>query len=76
MRELTNIVGIILIVFGVATLGYQHFTHSVPEKAIEKNPVKACLEIPKKSIFPPFFEGSALVAGVILVVIAKMINKK
>ena len=75
MRELTHIIGIILIVLGIVTLSYQGFTYHSQEKIAEIGSLKITAETQKKVTFPPVLGGASLVAGIILVVVAKITKK-
>lgn len=78
MKQTTLIVGILLIVLGVATLGYEGFTLTTKEKVVDVGTEDAgSIEVAtnKKTTIPlrPIMGGLALVAGVILVIVS---NKK
>lgn len=71
MKSLTNIVGILLILFGILTLGYQGFTYTKQEKIAEIGDVQVTANTEKTVYFPPILGGVSLVAGVVLVVVAR-----
>lgn len=62
------IVGIVLIVLGVAALAYQGFTYTSRETVIDIGPIKATADTQKTVPIPPIAGVVAVVAGVALVV--------
>ncbi|MES2218323.1 MAG: DUF3185 domain-containing protein [Pseudomonadota bacterium] len=75
MKALTNIVGILLIVLGIVSLGYRGFTYNKQEDIAKIGSVKITADEQKTVFLPPIFGGIALVAGIALVVIGRMGNK-
>ena len=75
MNSITSIIGIILIIFGIAVLGYQGVTYTKQEKIAEIGNVKVTADTEKTIFFPPVVGGVSIVAGIVLVALAKM-NKK
>lgn len=67
MRSMLAIVGIILIIAGIASLGYSGFTYTKREKIAEIGPVQVTADTEKNVKFPPIAGGLAVVAGIILV---------
>jgi hypothetical protein len=67
--NILNIVGVMLILFGIITLGYHGFTYTKQEKVAELGPLKVFNETEKPVTIPPLLSGLALVAGIILVVV-------
>ncbi len=63
------LVGIILIVLGVAALAYQGITYTTHDTVIDLGPLKAQVEHQKTIPLPPILGAAAIVAGVVLVVI-------
>lgn len=81
MRYFTIILGSILIVLGVATLAYQRFSYTTKENVTElKIPAVGELQVTetkqKSFVIPPIASGSAIVAGIILVLAGAMIRKR
>jgi vacuolar-type H+-ATPase subunit I/STV1 len=72
MKTITNIVGILLIIFGIVSLGYQGITYNKQEDVAKIGSVKITANEEKTIFLPPVFGGIALVAGLALVVIARM----
>jgi len=59
--------GVVLIVFGLAALAYQGITYTTREKVIDLGPLKASVEKEKTIPLPPILGGLAVAAGVFLV---------
>ncbi len=71
MRSLLAIVGIILIVFGIAVLGYKGFTYTSQEKVAEIGSVKVTADTEKQIYFHPITGGLAIIGGIVLLVAAR-----
>lgn len=69
-----TILAIVLIVFGIAALGYQGFTYTTREKAIDLGPIQVTAEKTHSISLPPIVGGIALVGGILLLVVGA--NKK
>lgn len=65
------LVGIVLIVLGVAALAYQGFTYTSRETVVDIGPIKATADRQKTVPIPPIAGVVAVVAGVALVVAGK-----
>lgn len=65
------LVGIVLIVLGVAALVYQGFTYTSRETVVDIGPIKATADRQKTVPIPPIAGVVAVVAGVALVVAGK-----
>jgi hypothetical protein len=63
-----SLVGIVLIVLGIAALAYQGITYTSRETVIDIGPLKATAERERTFPLPPIVGGAALVAGVALLV--------
>ena len=68
MKTLT-LLGIVLIVLGLAALAYQGFTYTTRETVIDIGPIKATAEREKTVPLPPIL-GIAAVGGGIALMIA------
>jgi ascorbate-specific PTS system EIIC-type component UlaA len=68
MKALMNIVGVILIIFGIISLGYQGFTYTQREKVAEIGDVQITSENEKNFHIPPIVGGLAFAAGIIIIV--------
>jgi predicted transporter len=71
MKSIVSILGILFLVTGIVTLTYQGITYTKQEKVAELGPVTITAEHPKTIYFPPILGGLLLVAGLVLVVVAR-----
>ena len=69
MKSIVTLIGIILIIFGIFTFSYQHFTYTTDEKVAEIGNVQVTAQNEKTVSFPPMLAGLSLAAGVILVIV-------
>jgi uncharacterized membrane protein len=65
----TTIIGIVLIVLGVAALALGSFTYTDREKVLDIGPIEATAEERKTIPLSPIAGGAAVVAGVALVIV-------
>jgi hypothetical protein len=75
MKALTNIVGIILILFGLISLGYRGITYNKQEDIAKIGSLKVTANEEKTIFLPPVFGGVSLAAGIALVIIGRMGRK-
>ncbi|RJQ23057.1 MAG: DUF3185 domain-containing protein [Nitrospiraceae bacterium] len=68
-----TLLGIILIVIGVAAFAYQGITYTTREKVVDLGPLQVTAEKTKTLPLPPIAGGIALVGGIVLLVMG---NKK
>ena len=68
MKPVT-ILGVVLIVLGLAALAYQGITYTSREKVIDLGPIQASAERQKTIPLPPIVGIVAVAAGVALVVV-------
>lgn len=66
--KINSIVGIILIVLGIAALAYQGISYTTRETVIDIGPLKATAERERTFPLPPIVGGVAVLAGVALLV--------
>lgn len=66
--KINSIVGIALIVLGIAALAYQGITYTTRETVIDIGPLKATAERERTFPLPPIVGGVAVLAGVALLV--------
>ncbi len=71
MKPLVTILGILLIIFGIAVLGYRGFTYTTEDKVAQIGNVQITAENQKTIYFNPMTGGLAVIAGVILVVVGR-----
>jgi hypothetical protein len=65
--KLVTIIGIILIVIGVAGFAMGGFSFTQKEKVLDVGPIEATADDKKTVGIPPLLAGIALVSGVVLV---------
>jgi len=63
-------VGIVLVVIGIIALGYQGFTYTTREKAIDLGPIQVTTERTHTFPLPPIVGGVALIGGILLLMMA------
>ena len=74
MKSPIAILGILLIVFGVATLAYQGFTYTKHETVAQIGDIQVTADTKKTVYFSPLVGGLTLAAGLVLVVIGMKNN--
>lgn len=74
MKLLMNVIGVLLIIFGIVTLGYQGITYTKKEKIAQFGDVQVTANTEKTLYFPPIVGGASLVAGIVLVVMGRRGN--
>ena len=75
MKQALTIIGVLLILFGIVAFAYQGFSYTTPEKVVQIGDLQVTAEKEKVVYFPPLLCGLSLVAGVVLVVVARMSKK-
>lgn len=65
------ILGVVLIVLGVAGLAYQGITYTSREKIIDLGPIQATQETKKTIPLSPIVGGVALAGGIALIIIGR-----
>ena len=63
-----KLIGIILIVVGIAAFAYQGITYTTREKVVDLGPVQMTAEKTKTIPLPPIVGAVALVGGIVLLV--------
>ncbi|MBN1547688.1 MAG: hypothetical protein JW902_13645 [Syntrophaceae bacterium] len=65
----TNLlIGVILIVLGIAAFAYQGITFTTRGKTVDLGPIQVATEKTRKIPLPPIAGGIALVGGILLLV--------
>jgi hypothetical protein len=64
-----KLVGIVLIVLGIAALAYQGFTYTSRETVIDIGPIKATADRQKTVPLPPLVGIAVLAGGIVLLVV-------
>ncbi len=72
--KLTILIGIVLIIFGVAALVFQGITYTTHEKVLQIGPLEASKKTEKTIPLPPILGGAALACGIVLVVVGSRKN--
>jgi len=62
-----TVVGILLVVLGLAALGYQRFSYTTKEKVLDVGPIEATKETTRTVPLPPVVGAIALIGGVGLI---------
>jgi len=75
MKSIINLLGIILIILGIASFAYMGITYTSHEKVAEIGNVQVTADTQKTVSIPPILGGLSLVAGIVLVVIGTMKGK-
>jgi hypothetical protein len=70
----TVIVGIVLIVLGIAALAYQGFSYTSREKVVDLGPIEATAETRKSVPIPPIAGAAAVAGGIALLVLGSRKN--
>lgn len=65
----TAMMGVFLVLLGVAALVYQGITYTTRETVLDLGPIQATKETTKTMPLPPILGGMALLGGVVLIVI-------
>ena len=66
-----SIVGILLIVIGIAAFAYQGITYTTQEKVVDLGPVQMTAEKTRTIPLPPIMGGIALAGGIVLLIVGK-----
>jgi uncharacterized membrane protein HdeD (DUF308 family) len=75
MKSITSIIGIILIILGIVSLGYQGFSYTQREKVAQIGDLQVTADTQKTVFLPPIVGIAALVAGLVLVVVGRKGDK-
>ena len=70
-RKLQTIVGLLLVVVGIAMLAYQGITYTTRETIIDIGPIEATAERQRRIPLPPILGGAAVVGGVALLLVGR-----
>ena len=63
-----TVIGIILIVLGIAAFAFQGITYTTRERAVDIGPIQVTTEKTRTIPLPPIVGGIALVGGIVLLV--------
>ncbi len=67
--KLTMLIGIVLIILGLAALTYQGITYTTREKVLQIGPIEATKKTEKTIPLSPLLGGVALAAGIVLIIV-------
>jgi hypothetical protein len=70
-RKLQTIVGLLLVVVGIAMLAYQGITYTTRETIIDIGPIEATAERRRTIPLPPILGGAAVLGGVALLLVGR-----
>jgi hypothetical protein len=62
------LLGIVLIILGVISLGYHGITYTTREKVLKIGPIEATKKTEKTIPLPPVLGGILLAAGIVIVI--------
>ena len=65
----TAMIGVFLVLLGVAALVYQGITYTTRETVLDLGPIQATKETTKTMPLPPLLGGMALLGGAFLIVL-------
>lgn len=71
MKSILNVVGILLIIGGIAIFSYHGFTYTKKEQVAQVGSLEVINNTQKTVYFPPLSGGLSVLAGIVLVVIAR-----
>lgn len=64
-----TVIGVILIVVGIAALAYQGITYTTTEKVVDLGPIHMTADKTRTLPLPPIVGGIALAGGIVLLVV-------
>lgn len=67
----TTLIGIILIVVGIAVFGYQGITYTTSEEVVNIGPLKVTEEKTRTFPLPPIVGAITLIGGIVLLVMGR-----
>jgi uncharacterized membrane protein len=63
------LLGVVLIVLGIAAFAYQGITYTTRENVVNLGPIQASVDTKKTIPLPPLLGGLVLVGGIVLVMV-------
>jgi hypothetical protein len=70
-RKLQTIVGLLLVVVGIAMLAYQGITYTTRETIIDIGPIEATAARQRTIPLPPILGGAAVLGGVAMLLVGR-----
>lgn len=71
MKSLLTALGILFIIAGGLSLGYQGFTYTKKEDVAQIGSLRITADTEKTISLPPLFGGAAIVIGLVLIVVGR-----
>jgi hypothetical protein len=71
MRTILSLIGILLIIVGIASLGYQGITYTKHETVAQIGDLKVTADTQETIYLSPIFGGASLVAGIVLLALSR-----
>lgn len=71
LKSLTNLLGIVLIAIGIMGLAYEGYTYTKHQTVAQIGDLKVTADTQERVYISPVYGALALVAGIVLVVIAR-----
>lgn len=71
MKSILSLVGIVLIILGIVSLGYQGFSYTQREKVVEVGSLQVTADTTKTVYLSPVVGVAALVGGIFLVLVGR-----
>ncbi|AYL96371.1 hypothetical protein [Mucilaginibacter celer] len=68
---MNKLIGVILIIAGVAMLIWTGFTYTKKEKIIDAGPIQVSADKEKSVNWPPYLGGILVIGGIVIVVTSK-----
>lgn len=75
MKSFINIIGVLLIVFGIVALSYQGFSYTKKEDVVKLGDLKITAQTQERVYIPPLAGGLSLVAGIALIALGRFGKK-
>ena len=75
MKTIVNILAILLIIFGIATLGYNTYTYLQQQKIVPIGNVEVRAQVEKTFTISPMVGGLSLIVGIVLIMIGRLGKK-
>ena len=71
MKSITTLIGLALVIAGIAAIGYQGFTYTKRESIAQIGDLKVTADTQQTVAFSPVVGGIAIIAGIALVAISR-----
>ena len=71
MKSIMSMIGLALIIIGIAVLAYQGFTYTKHETVAQIGNLQVTADTKETVYFPPIVGGVSLVAGIVLVIVGR-----